>query len=88
MTTASFFAGAFEGPRHLPRRLIQPVIDTGEPRVVGSCPARDLSERSQVDAVKASKAVLLGKLAGGAAHGIGGVQGQICRPLLLKLALR
>ena len=48
----------------------------------------DLGKRSQVDAVKASKTVPFGKLASGPAEGIGGFQGQICRPLPIKLTLR
>jgi hypothetical protein len=64
--TGSFWA-AFKSPGHLLRRLIQSVIEAGETRVASSCPPGDLGERSQVDAVEASQAVLLGKIAGGAA---------------------
>src|SRR2546423_9053914 len=52
-----------ERPRQLPCRNIQSFIEAGEPRVVGSCTPGDLGERRQMDAVEASKAVLLGKLA-------------------------
>jgi hypothetical protein len=58
---------AFESAGHVLRRLIQSVIEAGEPCVIGPCPPGDLGERSQVDAVKASKAVLFGKFASGSA---------------------
>src|SRR5450830_1664854 len=47
MVPESFLA--VEGSRHLPRRLIQVVIEAGEPRVDGPCPTGHLSERIQVD---------------------------------------
>ena len=84
----SVLHGAFESPRQLPRRAIQVFIDAREPRLVGPSATSHLGERSQVNAVETSQAILLGKPARGPTEGIGSVQGQIRRPLLLKRTLR
>lgn len=72
--TSSFLT---ESSCQLPRRLIQTVIETRELRIVSTGPTSDFNERSEVDAVEASKAVLFGELSSSTAERIGGVQGQM-----------
>ena len=57
LRAGSLLTGAFESPLQLPGSLIQLIIEAGESRVVGSCPASDFGKRRKVDAVEASKAV-------------------------------
>jgi hypothetical protein len=49
-----------EPSRQSLRGLIQPIIETGKPRLARAGPSRHFSERRQVDAVEASQPVSFG----------------------------